>query len=46
MRNICKENKIHYLDIFGLFENEDFKDGIHPNIAGHKKIFEKVKSFL
>ncbi len=46
MRNICKENNIPYLDIFGLLKNDDFEDGLHPNTEGHKKIFEKVKSFL
>lgn len=46
MRDVCKEDSIPYLDIFGLLENEDFEDGLHPNTAGHKKIFEKVKSFL
>jgi lysophospholipase L1-like esterase len=46
MRIVCKENSILYLDIFGLLKNEDFEDGLHPNTAGHKKIFEKVKSFL
>ena len=46
MRVVCKENSIPYLDIFGLLKNEDFEDGLHPNTAGHKKIFEKVKNFL
>ena len=46
MRSVCKENKILYLDIFGLLKNEDFEDGLHPNITGHKKMFEKVKNFL
>lgn len=46
MRDVCKENQVPYLDIFGLLENEDFEDGLHPNTMGHKKVFEKVKSFL
>ncbi|MDP2668380.1 MAG: GDSL-type esterase/lipase family protein [bacterium] len=46
MRDVCKENSVPYLDIFGLLNNEDFEDGLHPNSAGHKKIFEKVKDFL
>lgn len=46
MKDVCKENNIPYLDIFGLLKNEDFEDGLHPNTLGHKKIFEKVKSFL
>jgi lysophospholipase L1-like esterase len=46
MRDICKENNISYIDIFGLLVNEDFTDGLHPNTSGHKKIFEKIKNFL
>lgn len=46
MKDVCKENNIPYIDIFGLLENEDFEDGLHPNTIGHKKIFEKVKNFL
>lgn len=46
MRDVCKENNISYLDIFGLLSNEDFVDGLHPNSLGHQKIFEKAKNFL
>ncbi len=46
MKSVCQKNNIPYLDIFGLLKNEDFEDGLHPNAAGHKKIFEKVKNFL
>jgi len=46
MENICKENNIPYLNIFGLLKKEDFEDGLHPNAKGHEKIFKKVKSFL
>ncbi len=27
-------------------EKEDFDDGLHPNAAGHEKIFEQVRDFL
>ncbi len=46
MRDVCKERDIPYLDIFGLLNAEDFKDGVHPNAAGHEKIFTKVRDFL
>ena len=46
VKNICQENDILYLDIFGLLNNKDFEDGLHPNSAGHKKIFTKVRDFL
>ncbi len=46
MRNVCQENNIPYLDIFGLLNNGDFADGLHPNSVGHEKIFVAVKNFL
>ncbi len=46
MKNVCKTHNIPYLDIFGLLNNDDFEDGLHPNAAGHEKIFVKVRDFL
>ncbi len=46
MRDVCKEHNIPYLDIFGLLNVDDFEDGLHPNAAGHEKIFTKARDFL
>jgi lysophospholipase L1-like esterase len=46
MKDICRKNDVLYLDIFGLLNNEDLEDGLHPNQNGHEKIFAKVKEFL
>ncbi len=46
MKIVCEKNDILYLNIFGLLNNEDFEDGLHPNSVGHEKIFTKVKDFL
>lgn len=46
MKNVCEEKEVLFLDIFGLLENDDLCDGLHPNTKGHEKIFEKVKDFL
>ena len=46
MKEICDKHNIPFLSIFGLLADEDLEDGLHPNSAGHKKIFEKVKEFL
>ena len=29
-----------------LLTDEDLEDGLHPNTAGHKKMFERMKKFL
>ena len=46
MKKVCAEQKVLFSDVFGLLKNDDLDDGVHPNAEGHKKIFEKVKSFL
>lgn len=46
MKAVCLKNGVMYLDIFGIIENKDFEDGLHPNAAGHEKIFQQVKNFL
>ena len=46
----CQEKKIHFINMYEEFKKLDYKklleDGVHPNSAGHKKIFEIVKDFL
>ena len=50
IKSICKEKKIHFINIYEEFNKLDYKklleDGLHPNSEGHKKIFEIVRDFL
>lgn len=47
---ICRENNIHFIDMFGEFNKVDYKklleDGLHPNSEGHQKMFEIVRNYL
>jgi len=43
---VAKKEKISYLKMSDLMNKEDLEDGIHPNIKGHEKIFQRVKDFL
>lgn len=47
---ICKNQNIKYIELFDQFEKEDYKkllhDGLHPNAAGHKLMFEIIKEGL
>lgn len=45
MEEVCRENSVMFLDIKPL-ENKDFDDGLHPDAAGHEKIFIQVRDFL
>lgn len=46
MESICERENVFFADIFGRLKKEDLYDGLHPNAAGHQKIFEIVKDFL
>lgn len=45
MEEVCHEQNVLFLDVPDLADNE-FEDGLHPNAAGHERIFEVVKNFL
>ena len=40
------DHDIPFVDVFGQLTDADFDDGLHPNIAGHKKIFDLVRNKL
>ena len=46
IKSTCAENDVFFINIINLLKNKDLDDGLHPNAAGHKKIFEKVKNYL
>ncbi len=50
IKSFCDENKIHFVDVFSQLISLNYRklleDGIHPNSAGHEKIFEIVKDYL
>ncbi len=46
MKEVCQHHYVTYLDIYGLLDNQDFDDGLHPNTQGHQKIFLAVRDFL
>lgn len=43
MKEIAEEKGFKFVDLFGSLTKEELiPDGLHPNAAGHKKIFEKI----
>lgn len=50
IKSICKEKNVYFIDMFSEFNKLDYKklleDGLHPNSAGHKKMFKIVRNFL
>ncbi|NTU99041.1 hypothetical protein HGA64_03485 [Candidatus Falkowbacteria bacterium] len=43
---VCQENNIQFIDVFDVLELSDLDDGLHPNAAGHEKLFVKIKESL
>ena len=46
LKSVCEENKVAFVEISNVLTSIDLEDGLHPNSAGHQKIFEIVKEFL
>ena len=46
IREVCGSRDVKFVDIYNKLEDKDFDDGLHPNLEGHKKIFELVKEGL
>lgn len=50
LRQLCKENKIDYVEVANHLTLEDLYDGLHPNQEGHQKIstivLEKIKEYI
>lgn len=46
IKNMCEKNSLLFVDISTVMSDKDYGDGLHPNIEGHKKIFEEVMPVL
>lgn len=46
IEKICQKEKISFIQVFGMLNDNEFEDGLHPNSKGHEKMFQKIKYFL
>lgn len=46
IKNFTSQKSLPFVDIYKSLSDSDFDDGLHPNIEGHKKIFERVKELV
>lgn len=46
IQEVSKEHGALYIPFYDQLEGSDLEDGLHPNAAGHEKIFLAVKDFL
>ncbi|MDP2630130.1 MAG: GDSL-type esterase/lipase family protein [Candidatus Uhrbacteria bacterium] len=46
IREFCEDKKIQFISMDDVLTPDDLSDGLHPNTAGHKKMFEKIQKEL
>lgn len=50
IKEFCQQNKLLFIDIYDHFGKTEYlkllDDGLHPNIEGHKQIYELIKEVL
>jgi len=46
IKEVCEKNDISFLKMYDLLDDSDLADGLHPNPAGHEKMFLRIKKFL
>lgn len=44
IKKFCETNGAKFIPMDGVVGDNDFIDGLHPNAAGHGKIFNRIKS--
>lgn len=46
IKTFAANKNIPFVDIFPEMSDSDFDDGLHPNLQGHIKIFNKIKTMF
>jgi len=46
VKKMAVETDLPFIEMYDLLDREDMEDGLHPNSAGHEKMFRKIKDFL
>ena len=45
IKDLCEKNDLLFIETYDLLDKDDLEDGLHPNSAGHEKMFKRVKDF-
>lgn len=46
IKEICDKNKLLFVEMMDILNDDDLEDGLHPNSRGHEKMFLRIKDFL
>lgn len=44
IEDFCTKNNLQFISMKAILEKEDLPDGLHPNTAGHQKMFNVILS--
>lgn len=44
--NICRDNDLEFIPLWNIITEADLSDGMHPDSAGHGKIFAQIDKYL
>jgi len=42
LKNHCQAENLKFISMNRVIDADDLEDGLHPNSAGHKKMFQKI----
>ena len=46
LQSVCHNRSMGYIPMFDLLTEGDLADGLHPNSAGHQKMFERIRNYI
>lgn len=46
LRAVANEEGVRFIELMDKLNDDDFDDGLHPNVTGHLKIYEEVRKVL
>ena len=46
IKSFCNKKGLTFIDMLDVVSKDDLYDGVHPNVDGHEKMFEKIRTAL
>jgi lysophospholipase L1-like esterase len=46
LRDISSKSSVSFIDVFGILDDKDLADGLHPNANGYQKMFETISKYI
>lgn len=46
LRDVARDSNTPFVEVFGLLDNSELADGLHPNAQGYEKLFQVISEGL